>query len=346
MGKHLFDIVRHPTTRHISFWIGLFAVFSILGLRNSQNVTKTLLSEFVNMIGFAAVVYFNFHQLIPRFLSKKKTGLYLLNATLFVLLLTPIIALCLYLIQNGFSFEKKFGINQSHIFLLLLSVVVISTIFQIVSEWFRHERERRVLEQRRVQSELKFLKSQMNPHFLFNTLNSLYALTLKKSDEAPEIVLKLSDMMRYMLYECNEKRVLLEKEIAYIKNYLDLENLRQGKNVQIRLLVEGETGDKKIAPLLFIPFIENCFKHGVNHQIDEAFVDLKIVIGESQVQMDLSNSKPEQKPGHIKGNVGGIGQSNVRKQMDMIYGKNYNLDIEETPQLYRVNLKINLNPTL
>ena len=121
-------------------------------------------------------------------------------------------------------------------------------------DWARQLRERQVLQTQTMQSELRFLKSQINPHFLFNTLNNLYALTLKKSDKAPEIVIKLSEMMRYMLYDCNEKRVPLSKEVKYIKNYLDLEGLRQGKNVTINFETEGSITDQKIAPLLFIPF--------------------------------------------------------------------------------------------
>jgi len=125
----------------------------------------------------------------------------------------------------------------------------------------RQLREKQELVTQNMQSELRFLKSQINPHFLFNTLNNLYALTLKKSDKAPDIVLKLSEMMRYMLYECNEKRVPLKKEVNYIKNYLDLEALRQGKSVRIDFEVNGTVSDQKVAPLMFIPFLENSFNN-------------------------------------------------------------------------------------
>src|SRR5690606_19817355 len=116
-----------------------------------------------------------------------------------------------------------------------------------------HQREKKELEKQTMQSELRFLKSQINPHFLFNTLNNLYALTLKKSEKAPEIVLKLSEMMRYMLYECNEKYVPLSKEVAYMQNYIELEKLRQGKGADMSFEIHGEIRDQKITPLLLVP---------------------------------------------------------------------------------------------
>src|SRR5690606_39067024 len=122
-------------------------------------------------------------------------------------------------------------------------------------------------------------KTQINPHFLFNTLNNLYALTLKKSELAPDIVLKLSDMMRYMLYECNERVVPLHKEITYMQNYIDLEKLRFGNSDNIQLIIDGEISEQMIAPLILIPFIENAFKHGLKSAIDKeayCFVHLNL----------------------------------------------------------------------
>ena len=218
-----------------------------------------------------------------------------------------------------------------------------STIYYIMNEWLKGQRKTSELHNKTLQSELKFLKSQINPHFLFNTLNNLYALTLKKSDLAPEIVLKLSEMMRYMLYECNERMVPLSKEVNYIKNYLELEKLRQGKKFDIKFDLEGEIEHQKIAPLMFIPFLENSFKHGLNNQISEGFVDIKLKIFDHSVEVDIENSKSPTLPSPSGKKSGGIGLVNVRRRLDLLYPDNYNLDIKNNPNTYHVNLKLNLD---
>ncbi|MEM6379839.1 MAG: histidine kinase, partial [Bacteroidota bacterium] len=217
------------------------------------------------------------------------------------------------------------------------------TVIKIITDWFKQQRERQELQTQTMQSELRFLKSQINPHFLFNTLNNLYALTLKKSDKAPEIVIKLSEMMRYMLYECNEKRVPLQKEVNYLKNYLDLERLRQHDRIAIHFEVDGFIGDQHIAPLLFIPFLENSFKHGLNTQLTEGFVDIKLLVDEQTVDFYIENSKgqtikrPDGRPS------GGIGLVNVRRRLNLLYPDNYQLRVSNNPNTFAVHLTIDLN---
>ena len=218
-----------------------------------------------------------------------------------------------------------------------------STVVKIISDWVKHQRERTELQTQTMQSELRFLKSQINPHFLFNTLNNLYALTLKKSDKAPEIVIKLSEMMRYMLYECNEKRVPLSKEVNYIQNYLDLEALRQGKDVEINFEVYGNVGNQMIAPLMFIPFLENSFKHGLNHHINQGYVDIRLDVETADVRLRIENSKPDSVPLPEHPRSGGIGLVNVRRRLNILYPEQYELNIENEPNSYAVDLKLNLD---
>ncbi len=336
-------ISSSPRVKHLLFWSALYLSFILLSLQDRPSISLVILEEALAVSSYALIVYFNFHVLIPTFLSKKRIVIYILALTTFLVLFTPIVALLNFTLYSLFGLsELKDQIDLRLIFVSLVLVAFLSTLFQILSEWLRHERDKRVLEQQKAQSELRFLKSQINPHFLFNTLNNLYALTLKKSDLAPEIVLKLSDMMRYMLYECNEKTVLLQKEIRYIENYLSLEELRQGEKVDIQFEINGEIGERRVAPLLFIPFIENCFKHGVNRQLTNAFVHLTINIEDDSIEMLLSNSKPDVIPGLYNKKPGGIGQINVRQQLDLIYPRQYDLKIEESPVAYSVQLKINL----
>lgn len=329
--------------KHILFWSALYLCFVLFDLSERQSFWLALIEETINVTAYASIVYFNFYVLIPNFLSKKRLLLFVGGLLLYLVLLTPIITAALYWVFLAFDATTLAErLDERIIFITFALVAFLSTLFQILSEWLRHERDKRVLEQQKAQSELRFLKSQINPHFLFNTLNNLYALTLKKSDLAPEIVLKLSDMMRYMLYECNEKTVLLEKEINYIRNYLSLEKIRQGDDVDIRFDIEGEVHDQRVAPLLFIPFIENCFKHGVNRQLTDAFVHLKMVVEKEKITMEVTNSKPDIIPGLYNKKPGGIGQKNVRQQLDLLYPKKYTLSTDESPVSYHVNLKIDL----
>ncbi len=218
-----------------------------------------------------------------------------------------------------------------------------STIIKIMTDWLKHQREKKELQTQTMQSELRFLKSQINPHFLFNTLNSLYALTLKKSDKAPEIVIKLSEIMRYMLYECNERRVPLRKEVNYLKNYLDLEKLRQGDDVDIKFNIIGQIGEQLIAPLMFIPFIENSFKHGLNNEISKGYVHLNLEVQNEKIQLHIENSKAPSHPVQQHKRSGGIGLVNVRRRLELIYPDQYNLKIEDNPTNYAIHLDIDLS---
>ena len=217
------------------------------------------------------------------------------------------------------------------------------TIILIALKYYKDQEEIVTLREQKKIMELNSLKNQINPHFLFNTLNNLYALTLKKSDKAPEIVVKLSEMMRYMLYECNEKKVTLEKEVNYVKNYLDLEALRQGKDVEIHFEVQGEVKQQTIAPLLFIPFLENSFKHGLNHTISKGFVHIVLFIEDNDIIFHIENSKPDSVPLPEHPRSGGIGLVNVRRRLNILYPDHYTLSIEDQPNVYSVDLKLELD---
>ena len=304
----------------------------------------TLLQEFITVVFFGIMVYINFFYLFPQYLSKNSLFWHLVSIVVTAAVLTPIKSFVLYFIYFGHHEQKNFILdNQFFFFLGFFFMGIGSTVYYIMNDWFKGQRATNELQNKTLQSELKFLKSQINPHFLFNTLNNLYALTLKKSDLAPEIVLKLSEMMRYMLYECNERRVLLSKEINYIKNYLELEKLRQGKKFDIRFKLEGDIENQKIAPLMFIPFLENSFKHGLNNQINEGFVDIKLKVNEQNVEVDIENSKAPTLPSPSGKKSGGIGLVNVKRRLDLLYPENYVLDIQNEPNTYKIHLKLELN---
>ncbi len=305
----------------------------------------TLLKELVNVGFYALVVYINLFYLIPKFLNQKSFLKYILALLIAALIVTPIKTLAFYIFYaDNPDIQGYFIDRQGDIFLSSLFIGLGSTGFKIINDWAFHQREKQELQKRSLESELNFLKSQINPHFLFNTLNNLYALTLKKSDRAPEIVLKLSEMMRYMLYECNEKRVPLRKEINYLKNYLDLEKIRQGTNVEVQLTLNGVVENQKIAPLIFIPFLENCFKHGLKNEIGKGYVHIDVDSKIDSIDFKIVNSKSPSlpKPANAK-KSGGIGLLNVRKRLDLHYGEEYKMDIKDYPNEYIVELSINLD---
>jgi LytS/YehU family sensor histidine kinase len=207
-------------------------------------------------------------------------------------------------------------------------------------QWFEKDRLADKLEKLNIETELKYLKSQINPHFLFNSLNSVYALTLAKSDKAPEVILKISEILRYILYEGGEKVVGLKKEIEYIGNYLELEKIRFGNRLEIKLEIIGDSSGKEIAPMIFLPFVENSFKHGVNSNIGNSFVFINFDIYETGLNFEIKNNLPSHKPSESPDYQGGIGITNVKKRLNLLYPGKYTLAIEESEKTYNVKLQI------
>ncbi|MFT5168081.1 MAG: two-component system LytT family sensor kinase [Saprospiraceae bacterium] len=344
IASKVYAFLSRRMVYHSIFWLIFLGTLVNMDNRDEMSVAYSFLVEIINTSFFALIVYFNLFYLIPRYLNDKSFLLYCLVLVFSILVLTPIKILILYFVLIDYpETQESLIVNFNLMFLLAFIIVGSSTILKIISDWVRYQRDRRELQTQTMQSELKFLKSQINPHFLFNTLNNLYALTLKKSDKAPEIVIKLSEMMRYMLYECNEKRVLLSKEVSYIRNYLDLERLRQAKNFEINFEVKGHVTDQKIAPLMFIPFLENSFKHGLNNQISQGFVAIKMEVNERSVDFFIENSKAEKLPAIEHRRSGGIGLVNVRRRLNLLYPNHYYLDIKDNPNTYTVNLKLDLD---
>lgn len=342
MMNRIFSVLRKESATHIIFWSILFLLFTVVE-GSKGNMLITIKKEIINIGFFALIVYLNIVYIFPKYVENKNLFGHLLTLFVIALLITPIKTLIIFFLHNNDPQAQATLLkNQLYIFFSTFLVGLSSSIYSIFREWLRSQREKQELQKQTLTSELRFLKSQINPHFLFNTLNNLYALTLKKSDLAPEIVLKLSEMMRYMLYECNERRVPLSKEVNYLKNYLELEKLRQGKNIKTNLIVQGEIGSQMIAPLMFIPFVENSFKHGISNSISEGYVNIEILISDQDIQINIANSKITRLSPPNKIKSGGIGLVNIRRRLNLIYPKEYILDIQDSPNEYRVELGLTL----
>lgn len=339
------DFLYRREVYHVLMWI-FYIVTITVTYGDDLGYVNTFINQTIRCSFYAIVVYFNLYYLIPKYLNQTNFLFYSILLLLAVFVVSPISSFCqylfLYLFDDRTMMQKEVLDTQSAQFFLTFMLAGSSTLVKIITDWQRSQRVSAELQKQTMKSEIRFLKSQINPHFLFNTLNSLYALTLKKSDKAPEIVLKLSEMMRYMLYECNEKKVPLENEIKYLQNYLDLERLRQGNKIEIIFDIEGEVKDQRIAPLMFIPFLENSFKHGVNHSINNGYVKFGLKVQEKEVDVSISNSKPSTPTAQYGKRVGGIGLTNIKRRLELLYGGHYELDIDDQPDEYNVHLKIEL----
>jgi LytS/YehU family sensor histidine kinase len=209
-------------------------------------------------------------------------------------------------------------------------------------DWYKKQSEGEMLIRENKLAELQLLKAQIHPHFLFNTLNNIYSFTLTGSPKAKGLVDKLSGMITYITTEGEKSFVPVEKEIQLINDYVGLEKVRYGDRLQIQIEIQGDYKNKMIAPLLMIPFVENCFKHGASVMRGQQWIRLSIDIKEEQLNFNLSNSKPPQTLGII--NKKGIGLANVQKRLQLLYPGRHFLKIESTSDTYTVYLQVSLQP--
>jgi len=223
----------------------------------------------------------------------------------------------------------------------MLAIYFLSTAFKTSQIAFKREKEASELKSENLNSELKFLRSQINPHFLFNALNNIYSLSVIKSEKTPDNILKLSDMLRYIIYDCNADRVPLDKEMSYIQNYVDLQKLKDDKITNIDINFEKAKGNTMIAPMIFIPFIENSFKHSKIEDVDQGFITIKIENDENKLKFLVENSLPAQQ--YAKDKVGGVGLENVKRRLQLLYPGTHNLSIQTADGIFRVGLELDLD---
>ncbi len=206
-------------------------------------------------------------------------------------------------------------------------------------DWYEQQHTIQKITVEKLHAEVDFLRAQINPHFLFNILNNLYALTLKKSELAPDVVLKLSDMMEYMLYDSTDEKVLLEKEVTYLKNYFELERLRSCGAYTISLHVSGGFNGQEIAPLLLLPLVENASKHGLNTLGENGWLRMNIGLHQSTLTVIVENAKA---PEFSSKNKGGIGLGNLRKRLELLYPLRHRLELEDKKDSFLARLVIEL----
>ncbi len=326
---------------HIVIWLALISFIIFISKTDSKLTSKEL---FIIFVPYAAVnlslFYLNYLLLIPQFMDKKKYGAYALAIVFTIIAFGFIkygVALMFkkVLLTGAKGAVTTFGSYFFHTVFISIIFLFLSTVLKFTVDWFLNERIQRDLENQRLSAELAFLKSQINPHFLFNSLNSIYSLAYQRSATTPDAILKLSEIMRYMLYECNDNKVDLSKELQYLQNYIELQKIRFSDKAYIDYKVEGKVVAQQIAPLLLIAFIENAFKHGVaNNPLTP--IRLLIDVDDEHLHFYMQNKKHT----NNRDASGGIGLNNVKRRLNLLYPNKYNLDIRDEADTYTVELSL------
>jgi len=325
--------------QHILFWLLSFLILLNV-LKVSAEIQRIdLIYTAVFHIPFFLVVYLNLQIFFPLWVEKGKyflysfavLGLIALGAGFYIVLFNHWIDYFF----TGYYFIAYYGFLDISLFFGIY--LFVSSLLHLARGWFRLQE----IEKEKNLTELKALRSQINPHFLFNSLNSIYSLSRKNSPQVPEKIVQLSDLMRHIIYESDAERIPLEKEIKMIKNYIELQNLRTTESEKIELEIAGEITGIKIAPMIFLPFVENSYKHGLKSGAESAFAKIKLAVNGGHLFFEIENSKGNS-PVLNDPRYKGIGIDNVKRRLSFIYPGIHSLKITEDEKTFKVNLKIQL----
>lgn len=344
--KTTFDWLLNDKYRiafHVFFWMIMFLdeLLSFIG------ITEPLLLgywELVRIFLAMMIVYFNLYFLVPVFLLKNRWREYILFTIITIQIYVLIDFMMTYStiwrehLEEASYTPFSFILSDASWLATTLGTAVGINIFK---RFLKNQKRIKKLEKTNIETELAYLKEQINPHFLFNALNNIYVQTRKRPTEASESVLTLSDLLRYQLYDCAKDKVSLQNEVNYLKNYLAIDRMRKDEE-SLQFEVRGDVKGVEVAPFIFIPFIENAVKHGVT--IDKPpYIHILLDIQEEQIIFEVKNSKPAKKIEHASG---GIGMGNVKRRLNLLYPESHNLIIQDRQDFYKVRLVLDRNPSL
>ncbi|AXT54855.1 sensor histidine kinase [Aquimarina sp. AD1] len=344
------NIFSHRLSKHILYWVGLIIFFGITWGTYDNDYVRSFTIQTFGLPARMVLVYISIYMLIPKFLLKRKFISFIVSYLILLLVTSiciqrPIIYFYVEPIYfPSWNSEGYFTITELMNTILDVNIAAIIPLgFSFFKFYYNSQQRTLTLEKEKIETELIQLRNQVHPHFLFNTLNTLYALIIKKSNTAETAVLKLSKLMRYMLYEANTPKVSLVKEIEYLKNYIDLEKLRFEDSIDISFNSESDK-DYQISPFLLIPFVENAFKHGTSSS-KGSWIVINIFTKKRELILQVENSKfSDTNTDHDS--VGGIGFNNVKKRLQLLYPDQYSLKIDDNELSYEVILKLNLTKNL
>jgi len=332
---------------HLLFW-SLYFIFWII-VSWTDSILDNIIFNVVFLVFNVFAVYTVLYYLMPKYLYTQRYVIFIFFTLCTILLSSSLLGFSLYMVHylreiprgDFFNFPLILGPTLGSI----TTSVVCFMIAKLVKNIVISERKNKTLEHEKTENELKFLKSQLNPHFLFNALNNIYFLIKKDPDIAAESLAKFSDMMRYQLYECNEDKIQLSQEIDYINNYIKITSLGKTETTAINVDILDETNKQEISPLILAPLVENAFKHVSENEEGNNFIDISIYFSGKQLICKTINSYDKHKKNNsnvVNENQGGLGLDNLTRRLSLLYPNNHQLEITESEGEYSSNLKLQL----
>lgn len=329
---------------HVLFWI---ATISFHAYNKSYIINKISAGDFVGEllvrnVLLAGVIYGNLWVLIPRFFDTKRYGIYFITLSGLVVvyvLFKNLHDMYLYGYVVGDLERRTLLVNTFYNVSIAIFYAVFSMSIWLSREWFYQRELVQKIKNEQLVTELQYLKSQINPHIVFNTLNLIYGSIHKTNPEARQLVVQFSDLLRYQLYECNVEKVPIEKELEYLKNYVNLQRLRKNDNVTVKVEVSENSKGFTVAPLLFSPFVENAFKYVSNHETKPNGIAIRLLLGNNSLIFSCFNTKNGKTAKSADGS-GGIGIVNVKRRLELLYPQRHELNIAESTDTFEVELKL------
>ncbi len=324
---------------HLLFW-ALIVTYFAWGFGLDRNPKASFINALFFMPGHLIMVYSLLYFLVPKYLLQRKFWQFFLGFLILVIICASYIVVA-QLSVNSIGELQGATITVGRNVLPFVHVGAIATSIKLLKHWYFQRKLTIEAEQQKTVAELKLLKAQLHPHFLFNTLNNLYSHTLEFSPKSPEIVLKLSGLLRFMIYESNTPKIPLIKEIELLQNYISLEQLRYGDRLDMSVSVTGDIEKYQIAPMLLLPFLENAFKHGTSRQIDQCWISFSLSVENSLMTFKLINSIEQNLDGEDT-KVGGVGLQNVIRRLQLLYKDNYLVETVKMEDVFVVDLELAL----
>ncbi|MEJ1242192.1 histidine kinase [Chryseolinea sp. T2] len=326
---------------HVLFWAVIVFYFAWGFGFTTRGPKVAFINALLFLPGHMIMAYTLLYFLVPKYLLQNKLWHFFFGFVGLVLVCATYASLT----QISISAQARYAgvsISGGRNVLPFIHVGGIAASVKLLKYWYLQRKRTREAEQQRTIAELKLLKAQLHPHFLFNTLNNLYSHTLEFSPKSPEIVLKLSALLRFMIYESNASNIPLSKEIELLKDYISLEQLRYGDRLEMSITVTGDIERYQIAPLLLLPFLENAFKHGTSKQIDQCWISFNLCVENGLMTFKLLNSiDPTVGADNLK--HAGIGLGNVKQRLELLYKDKYQFETVRMEEVFVVNLVLPLD---
>ena len=336
-----YKIWNSPQERwfHLASWL-LFTVVYVVVFYRFWQLDLALFRALGNVLPMIFIFYANIF-LVNRYLEKKRYLIYLVIVAVLILLLTGLRTqynLLFPEIEEMTLLRNEETGWRLGAFATNGSILLFSTIYQIMQNRIRAERENEQFMARQNEAQLQFLRAQINPHFLFNTLNNIYSLAVVKSDKTAEMVLKLSNLLRYVIYDGKETQVSLKREAEQIQSFIELFQMRSEQPLDIRFETSGDLANAKIEPMILIPIVENCFKHCDFDTNENAYVRIRLSASDQRIQFYTENSKSNTDT--QKDKIGGVGLDNIRKRLELKYPDQFKLKVNNQSNKFEVNLEM------